>query len=50
MDNRYPNKDKEYKDKKIQKKLLKEFPTIKKYFNEDGTIKEWKKDKVKQYE
>lgn len=50
MNKRYPTKDEDYKEKKVQKKLLKEFPTIKKYFNEDGTLKEWKKNKVEKYE
>lgn len=50
LENRYPNKDAYYVDKKLQKQLRKEFPTIKKYFNEDGSLKPWKKHKVSRYE
>lgn len=50
LENRYPNKDADYVEKKLQKQLRKEFPTIKKYFNEDGTLKPWKKNKVSRYD
>lgn len=36
-------------EKKVQKLLKKEFPTIKKYFNDDGSVKEHKAHKVKEY-
>jgi hypothetical protein len=36
-------------EKRVQKRLHKEFPTIKKYFNDDGTLKEYKAHKVEQY-
>ena len=46
----YPYKDEEKIKKKAQKKAMKEFPSIKKYFNPDGSVKTAKEYKVEKYQ
>jgi hypothetical protein len=45
-----PNMSKENRDKRIQRKLKREFPTISRYFNEDGSLKKNYKNRVERYE
>lgn len=48
-ENIYKQRGKDYIDKKIQKKLKKEFPAIKKHFNTDGSLKSNRTKAVEKY-
>jgi len=50
LEKQYKNRDKEYIENKLQKRLKAEFPTIKKYFTKKGDLKKGRKQKVKKYD